>query len=382
MSKILIISNSYPNYGGQSTTAYNLLKLLKQHGFDAKALYINDAKHSEIDPEKTGASHKIVLKKSLLQRVYQWLRRNRGISLNKQVSAARNYYFLMRLFPRLLYFQFSKKFSPELIITNIPSYYWLIRNIFSKQKVLLIIGSSPEMNKLCKQKIDAVSVIENPEIGLHALKNVYKPNYHNAFILFNSAITKTIYHKLQIKTGDAYVQYFNFAPYTPATVKPLAERATDIAFIASLYSRTIKNAPLAFDIFSAFPAADKLAVGNESEHFENIPNTTVSALTTQASIMAHLADTKVLLITSYFDSSPSVLSEAILSGCNVLVSKNVGWHDMLDERCVVQNYNDVNEWKEKAAYLMQHKIDYSRFEEVIASSTASIIANIQSVLDK
>jgi hypothetical protein len=55
---------------------------------------------------------------------------------------------------------------------------------------------------------------------------------------------------------------------------------------------------------------------------------------------------------------------------------------MLDERCVVQHYDDVNEWKEKAAYLMQHKIDYSRFEEVIASSTASIIANIQSVLDK
>lgn len=382
MSKILIISNSYPNYGGQSTTAYNLLKLLKQHGFDAKALYINDAKHAEIDPEKTGASHKIVLKKSLVQRLYQWLRRNRGISLNKQVSAARNYYFLMRLFPRLLYFQFSKKFSPELIITNIPSYYWLIRNIFRNRKVMLIIGSSPEMNKLCKQKIDAVTIIGNPEIGLNALKNIYKPNYHNAFILFNSGITKTIYSKLQIKTGDAYVQYFNFAPYKPSHYKPFDERSNDIAFIASLYSRTIKNAPLAFDIFSAFPDARKLAVGNESENFGTIPHTTISSLTTQAAIMQHLADTKVLLITSYFDSSPSVLSEAILSGCNVLVSKNVGWHDMLDERCVVQQYDDVNEWKEKAAYLMQHKIDYSRFEEVIASSTASIIANIQSVLDK
>ncbi len=382
MSKILIISNSYPNYGGQSTTAYNLLKLLKQYDFDAKALYINDAKHAEIDPEKTGASHKIVLKKSLLQRLYQWLRRNRGISLNKQVSAARNYYFLMRLFPRLLYFQFSKKFSPELVITNIPSYYWLIRNIFRKRKVLLVIGSSPEMNKLCKQKIDALSVIENPEIGLNALKNVYKPNYHNAFILFNSGITKNIYSKLQIKTGDAFVQYFNFAPYTKEHTSAISSRTNSIAFVASHFNRTIKNADLAFDIFSAFPEVGKLAIGKESERFAAIPNTAAYELMTQQDIMQHLADTKVLLITSYFDSSPSVLSEAILSGCNVLVSKNVGWHDMLDERCVVQNYNDVNEWKEKAAYLMQHKIDYSRFEQVVASSTESIIANIQSVLDK
>ena len=41
MKKILIISNSYPNFGGQSTTAYNLLKLLTKHGFDANVVYIN-----------------------------------------------------------------------------------------------------------------------------------------------------------------------------------------------------------------------------------------------------------------------------------------------------------------------------------------------------
>lgn len=382
MKKILIISGSYPNYGGQSTTAYNLLKLLKDKNYSAKLVYVNYHKEADVDPDKTGSSHRIVLKKSFINILYNWYKNNVNVPLGVEGQKVKNYYFFFKLLLRFKYFQLSKGFRPDLVITNIPSYFWLVQKIFRNRKLLFVIGSSPEMIMLSKHKVDTTTFLQDSSV---AEKKKIKPNeliFDKTNIVFNSRLTKEVYDKFGIQTGSSFVQYFNFAPYKKEHTTPIANRTNSMAFVASHFNRTIKNADLAFDIFSAFPEVEKLAIGKESERFATIPNTAVYELMTQQDIMQHLADTKVLLITSYFDSSPSVLSEAILSGCNVLVSKNVGWHDMLDERCVVQHYDDVNEWKEKAAYLMQHKIDYSRFEEVIASSTASIIANIQSVLDK
>lgn len=382
MKRILIISGSYPNYGGQSTTAYNLLKLLKDKGYEVKLVYVNYHKEADVDPDKTGSSHRIVLKKSLINILYALYKNNVNVPLGIEGRKIKNYYFYFKLLLRFKHFEYSKDFRPDLVVTNIPSYFWLVQKIFHDRKLMFVIGSSPEMIMLSKHKIDTTTFIQDSSI---AEKKKIEPNeliFKGTNIVFNSRLTKEVYDKFGIQTGSSFVQYFNFAPYTKEHTSAISSRTNSIAFVASHFNRTIKNADLAFDIFSAFPEVGKLAIGKESERFAAISNTAVYELMTQQDIMQHLADTKVLLITSYFDSSPSVLSEAILSGCNVLVSKNVGWHDMLDERCVVQNYNDVNEWKEKAAYLMQHKIDYSRFEQVVASSTESIIANIQSVLDK
>jgi hypothetical protein len=189
-----------------------------------------------------------------------------------------------------------------------------------------------------------------------------------------------VYDAFGIKTGNSFVQYFNFAPYKKEQTPALAERRYGIAFIASHFNRTVKNADLAFELFKAFQAEQKLAIGNESGHFKTIPNTETSELMTQAEIMHHLADTKVLIVTSYFDSSPSVISEAILNGCNVLISKNVGWHEALDEKCVVSDYNNIDEWISKITYLHQNKVNYEGFEHIIANSTQSIIQNIDSIL--
>lgn len=381
MGKILILSNSYPNYGGQSTTAYNLLKLLKEHGLDVKLLYINDLKHSEIDPEKTGSSHKIVMRKSIIHRIYRWQRKNKGIALDKQISIARNYYFLLRLLPQLLYFLFSKQFSPKLIITNIPSYYWLLRKVFGSRKILIIIGSSPEMNKLAKHKIDASSVIAGSPESLKILNNLYKPDYSNAVVLFNSQLTRQIYDTLHINTGDAIVHYFNLTPAKIEMKPDFDSRIYDIAFIASDFNRDIKNIPLARAIFSALSTEKKIAVGKGSSDFAAIKNTEVRNLSKQAEIIHLFSQTKLVIIPSYFDSSPSILSEAILSGCNVLVSKNVGWHETLDAASVIDNFYDEQEWISKSQHLLNTKVTHPAFESIIAGSAGNIVQSIESILN-
>jgi hypothetical protein len=234
---------------------------------------------------------------------------------------------------------------------------------------------------LSKYKVDATTFINDTSI---AVKKKIKPtdlSFEKTNIVFNSALTKEVYDKFGIKTGNSFVQYFNFAPYKKEQTPQIEQRKYGLAFIASHFNRTVKNADLAYELFNAFPDEQKFAIGKESERFASIVNTEVNDMMTQADIMHHLADTKVLLVPSYFDSSPSVLSEAILNGCNVLVSKNVGWHEVLDERCVVQDYNNKEEWVSKVQYLLNNKIDYARFEAIVADSTESIISNIDKLVN-
>ena len=56
---------------------------------------------------------------------------------------------------------------------------------------------------------------------------------------------------------------------------------------------------------------------------------------------------KILLITSFFDSSPNVLNEALNNNCDVITSKNIGSYEYLDDSNIINNYNDKNEWISK-----------------------------------
>ena len=173
MKKILIISGSYPNYGGQSTTAYNLLKLLKDKNYSAKLVYVNYHKEADVDPDKTGSSHRIVLKKSFINILYNWYKNNVNVPLGVEGQKVKNYYFFFKLLLRFKYFQLSKGFRPDLVITNIPSYFWLVQKIFRNRKLLFVIGSSPEMIMLSKHKVDTTTFLQDSSV---AEKKKIKPN--------------------------------------------------------------------------------------------------------------------------------------------------------------------------------------------------------------
>ncbi|OSZ82225.1 hypothetical protein CAP35_02855 [Chitinophagaceae bacterium IBVUCB1] len=383
MKKILIISNSYPNFGGQSTTAYNLLKLLQQDSeLKTRLLYINYHKQADADPDNTGKSDKIALRQNLPYKIYQWYKnRFSGNSkpLYKIILILKDLYFSTLLLPRIFYQMLRKRYYPDLVITNIPVYYNLLKRVFNPQKILVLAGSSSEMYELSKTGMDAQTVLADSAKAISLLKHFQSVNYAKTNVIFNSALTRDVYAALQIPAGNARVQYFNFVPLIPDAFIPFQERRNDIAFIASLYDRSIKNAALAYNIFESMPDVKKLAIGKHNEHFANLPNTETGSIIKQTEILQKLRDTKLLIITSFFDSSPGVLSEAIMSGCNVLVSKNVGWHEKLDERCVVQNYNNLQEWIDKATHLLQHKIDYSVFIEMTANAGNNIISDIKTL---
>jgi len=213
VKKILIITYGYPNFGGQATTAYNLMKLLNENNFAAKTIYIIDNHQANIDPHDTGDTHKIVLKKNVIHSVYNIYRKKKIKFLSTQIPFIRKFYFLIRVVMKVKIFILKKQFQPDLVITNVPNYNDWVSKLFNKTAV--IIGSSPYSGELAITGVDTQSFLQNPElIKKHLFKN-HITNFGNSFVIFNSKLTQHVYKMLGSKSEkDQYqYQYFNFAPY-------------------------------------------------------------------------------------------------------------------------------------------------------------------------
>jgi hypothetical protein len=102
-------------------------------------------------------------------------------------------------------------------------------------------------------------------------------------------------------------------------------------------------------------------------------------LMTQKELAKTLSETKLLIIPSHFDSSPSLMAESVLNGCNILLSKNVGWNETIDERCVVQNFQNHNEWVSKIEYLVDNELENNEFLDIINNSKQEIYSLIDSL---
>ena len=88
----------------------------------------------------------------------------------------------------------------------------------------------------------------------------------------------------------------------------------------------------------------------------------IKKLISYPNVIKHLRKTKLLICTSYFDASPNIVREAIMSGCNILVSKNCGWSERYGSESVCGDVYDLREWKKKTNYLCNNKVVYKDFE--------------------
>jgi len=236
------------------------------------------------------------------------------------------------------------------------------------------------MEEFCHNGVDAQTLLNNPALIKNTSPKKLISNLNKSNVVFNSKLTHDVHEFFKIKPINSSVLFFNFAPYVLNNTKPFNNRIYDIGFIVSNFSRTIKNPKLMSYLFEAFPENKKIAIGKRRELFSNMPNLISFDIMSQKEIAKILSEIKLLIIPSYFDSSPSILSEAILNGCNVLISKNIGWNEMLEEKCVVQNYQDENEWKNKIEFLLKNKVDYNHFLNKIKNSKKELLNSINNLI--
>ena len=384
--KVLIISQGSPGYGGQATTAYNLHLFLESKNFNTKLLLF---KPNEV-PESI--SFRKITNSAGLYFLYWFLARYKNtlilikakilkLKLSKTlflnlflnfVSLEINKFMISHLLKSNI--KKNKDIHYDLVITNSSLYYSEIHKLFEKK--LLIIGSSLPIQISDNKEFTEQQVFENlRHIKLKLKKNIVN-NLNKAHIIFNSKLTQSIYELCGVNPVNRSFLFFNFAPFLKKKDKAFIARKFDIAFIVSNFDRKIKNPELAYKLFENFPQLKKVAIGRRSNYFSEITNTIAMDLMTQKEVAKILSETKLLIIPSHFDSSPSLMAESVLNGCNILLSKNVGWNETIDERCVVQNFQNHNEWVSKIEYLIDNELENNEFLDIINNSKQEIYSLI------
>jgi glycosyltransferase involved in cell wall biosynthesis len=329
MSRILVTSTQYPYYGGAATNSYALIKYLRKHGHKVGGIFFEN-KNVNVDPDNISAV---------------W--RHHGDS---------NYDNVIR--------RFSKAYlggEPEIILGKNYAAPPMSKNIFPNSKIVYLVTGSPIMMDLSKKNISCIKYLSSngkakrfaPEKKCIDLSDIIVPNSP----LARKMLLKNYGHLKKISKAIDTSLAFN---YNIKNDLPHSNRKYDVAFVCSNMSREVKNSSLALKIYKdpKIIKRKKIAIGGNSKMFSNTNLTLVKGMSSQKEIIKLFKNTKVVICTSYYDASPNVIKEALMCGCNILVSKNCGWSTTYPKEFVCKDVYDKAEWVNKLNYLVDNKILY------------------------
>ena len=343
--RILIACTQYPYHGGAATNSYALIKALRKRKHTVCGLFFEDSS-ANCDPDKIGG----ILKSSSRIRSYNQLRKKikNALGGKPDVILAKNY--------------------------AAPIY---CRSLFPNLKIIYLVSGAPIMMPLSRDNISAIRYLSKHFDKKHkygkSLRSVEaKAITLSDAILLNSEISKKVFLKTYPKASKS-CKVFN--PINTSIIinnnnnkiyekKDFKKRHIDIAFVCSSFSRSVKNAKFAKSLFRQKDIAlnTKLVIGMGSEMFAGIPNIVIKKKTNNKKLMKYLDQTKLVICTSYFDASPNIINEALASGCNILVSKNCGWHAKYGKESVCNDVYSVKEWIRKISYLCNNNIYYNNLD--------------------
>lgn len=328
--RILIASTQYPFYGGAATNAYALIKFFRSYGYKTAGLFITGA-GNPINPDNLEGIFNLPTYNEPVNRLAEFI--NRYLGGNPNVMLGKNY---------------------QAPIT--------LKKMFQNQVSGYLVAGSPQMAELAEQDISAQKFLNSNKALINiAEKECMKivdlifPNNPIGYKLL--MLNYNNYNRIQPPVDTS----FAMNNYT-IEKKPFKDRKYDIIFICSRFDRAVKNSKLAVKLMKdpLFKNNKKIVVGNLSNEFIGIKNITIAGFIKDGmEILNLLNDTKVLICTSYYDASPNVVKEAIVCGCNVLLSKNCGWYEKYPKEFVCEDVYEIDEWKDKLNYLINNDIEFS-----------------------
>ena len=133
---------------------------------------------------------------------------------------------------------------------------------------------------------------------------------------------------------------------------PVQTKTNDLIIVASNWNRNVKNKNFYKQILNEYPNLHKIVIGENSDFFNEIPNTKIIDLTDHNNVLTYLSKSKLLLLCSFFESGPNIIIESIYCGCQVLASKNIGKSYFLHDYNLTNDVYNVNEWKSKINYIL------------------------------
>jgi glycosyltransferase involved in cell wall biosynthesis len=327
--RIIFASGDYPFFGGAATNVYALIKYFKFNNYNVIGLILNtsDLKKENYDPENIGCMYHI-----------------------------RN-------------FDNKSKIKEDIIkmLNGIPDNIYIkktviglnLRTIFTESKIYYILSSVIDSDKL--ENIKKNDVFKNTEL----IPDVIQKLTLSEKIIVNSELSKKILLNYNNKANIdiAYTSFlinsnkhYDFLNIKNNQNDDWDNRIYDIGFIASCCNRTVKNIKLFKEIVNnpIFNCDVKLIIGKNSSNHSDIKNSIWFDLLNHDEILEKLKKTKLIIISSIYESLSNLMIESIMCGCNILISDTIGGREFINDNCVANNLNDfIN----KANILKKNKIN-------------------------
>lgn len=275
---IIGIGSGRYDYGGISVNIVKLLKYMQFHNFNVNGIMFGNKKNLEIDTSLNLVHCSTNNWKSIIEKYVQ---PNSTIILQSLLPA--------NIINKLRQIRACKiiLFIPGIFLDDFSDFYY---------------------------HINSNSLTYNKKL-LHTIKNSDK-----AFV--NSVLSQTILKKITSKTYPVF--YFNNIDVNidvniDNNSKNITDntqfhdRNYDIGFIISNATRRIKNINLFLKICSSLPDLRKIIVASQlnTDLLKDIKNCTYIPSLTNVETIETIKNTKILVNTSFFDSGPTTLFEAI-----------------------------------------------------------------------
>lgn len=329
--KILLVSTQFPGYGGGATNTYSIYNLLKKKKGIKVCIIFLDNDYFKLNQTK-----------KFDDGIYVYPHHNPNID-----TFSINTYL---------------KGRPDIIYAKNYLAFEIMNNIYNNIPIIYLVSGSLHATFLSKYKISAQRILQanclnfkkyiNGDIGnlIQKEKNILS---ECKYCIFNSKLTYYIFKKFY---SDVYFKYIicnTSNLYLDSKINNIYNhpKNVDIIFIVSNINREVKNAKLVIDLFKHknLEMYSKIIIGNNSKNIikYNIKNLKCYDLLDHDKVLYYLSISKLLVIPSYFDSSPNVLNEAIRMNCDVITSKNIGSYAKIQHELVCDDVYDINEWLNK-----------------------------------
>lgn len=329
MEKIIFASGDYPYFGGAATNVYALVKYFKLNNYNVIGLILNtlDLKKEIYDPENTGCIYHIK-------------------NFDNKNKIKEDIIEMLNGTPDNIYIK------KTVIGLN-------LKTIFPVSKIYYILSSVIDSDKL--ENIKKNEVFKNTEL----IPDVIKKLTLSEKIIVNSHLSKKILLNYNNKANIdiAYTSFlinsnkhYDFLNLKNNQNNNWNNRLYDIGFIASCCNREVKNINLFKQIVNdpQFNNEIKLIIGKNSSDHSHIKNSICFDLLNHDEILEKLKNTKLIIISSIYESLSNLMIESIMCGCNILISDTIGGREFINNNCVA---NNLEEFINKTNILKTNKIN-------------------------
>ena len=326
--KIIFASGDYPFFGGAATNVYALVKYFKSIKYNVIGLILNtlDLKKEIYDPENIGCMYHIQNfdnKNKIKEDIIKMLNGTPDNIYIKKTVIGLNLQTI---------FQESK-------------FYYILSSVIDSDKLETIKKDDilNNINELIPDTIKKLTLTEKIIVNSHLSKKILL-NYNN------KANIDIAYTSFLINSN----KYCDFLDLKNKQNDDWNNRLYDIGFIASCCNRDVKNINLFKQIVNdpQFNNEIKLIIGKNSSDHSHIKNSICFDLLNHDELLEKLKNTKLIIISSIYESLSNLMIESIMCGCNILISDTIGGREFINNNCVA---NNCEEFIHKANILKKNR---------------------------